>query len=274
MTTASTQASSVVLRVESLRLPFAIMYANGQVMEAQVICVVNVGENKVISFCTTQLSESEVGVRQALYEAIVAGRRPSSESRDGLEWALPSQIQVLTSEEHAVLLSPLCAELSIGLETHVNKGPNTRTPIVQEIDRRWANAGVQYQNRILPVSRFEMQFDNLLVHVQGHGPKRHEKEQNRMYGALRGYGRDPGESLASLRQLMLMTPGVIEDGTIVQGGVRYTDELLRLWPGRRVQLRQSFESKATTWVYFEQNVVCIARAAELRRKDGSYRSGR
>lgn len=58
------------------------------------------------------------------------------------------------------------------------------------------------------------------------------------------------------------------------GGVAafYGYRLLTLFPNTPVTLRQSEHSEATTWIYLDGETLCEAKARELRRPDGTYRT--
>ena len=82
-------------------------------------------------------------------------------------------------------------------------------------------------------------------------------------------------AIPALRQLLPVHPGTIDaDGAVEFDGLHYEDDLLKYWPGHRVQLRRSEQAEATAWVYLDGEVLCQAMARELRRKDGTHRPNR
>jgi hypothetical protein len=48
-------------------------------------------------------------------------------------------------------------------------------------------------------------------------------------------------------------------------------EVLKLWPGASVTVRRSVTAESDAWIYRNDEIVCLAKARELQRKDGTYR---
>jgi len=47
---------------------------------------------------------------------------------------------------------------------------------------------------------------------------------------------------------------------------------MMLFPGTPVTLRCSEQSEAIAWIYLNGEILCEAKARELRRPDGTYRA--
>ena len=118
--------------------------------------------------------------------------------------------------------------------------------------------------RVLPQSHCAAILDSFLSRVHGYGPLREGKQRDQAFAQAKGYNQDPAALFPLLRALLPEQRAVItEDGFVIDGHVRYADELLRFWPGSPVTLRRSAHSTATAWVSLEGEILC--QATGLRR---------
>jgi len=89
---------------------------------------------------------------------------------------------------------------------------------------------------------------------------------------LIGYNRDPAWQMPALRVLLPAYEGVVDaHGEVECEGMHYAADLLSLFCHQPVALRLSQHSEATAWVYLDGEILCEAKARELRRKDDTYR---
>lgn len=63
-----------------------------------------------------------------------------------------------------------------------------------------------------------------------------------------------------------------QDGEVAFDGLHYVDQVLSYWAGSPVEVRRSEQIEAVLWVYLQGEILCLARARELARRDGSYRA--
>jgi hypothetical protein len=117
-------------------------------------------------------------------------------------------------------------------------------------------------------------FDTYLFKIYGYSPEREKEKRREQWRRLNGYNRDPSTVLPLLREFLPKYQGVIKHGAIQVNGLHYKHPLLAYWPEAQVTIRVSLEAESRCWVYIGGDVLCEARARELRRRDGSYRDNR
>jgi hypothetical protein len=145
-------------------------------------------------------------------------------------------------------------------------------PSLISLMERWAK---DFADRTLTTESFLKAFDTYIYRILGSSPIRWHKEQERAFAHLIGYNRDPAWHFPALRWLLPAKPSVISDEGAVSGnGLTYCHEVLKLWPGAPVTVRSSVTAEADAWIYMDHEVVCLAKARELQRKDGTYRPWR
>ena len=84
-----------------------------------------------------------------------------------------------------------------------------------------------------------------------------------------GYNRDPAWHFPALLRLLPERVGVISDeGAVSCAGLTYCHEVLKLWPGALVTVRCSVMADSDAWIYRDDEIICLAKARELQRKDG------
>jgi hypothetical protein len=104
-------------------------------------------------------------------------------------------------------------------------------------------------------------------------PLRAKRQSDREFAGLLGYNRDPAWQLPALRLLLPAHQSIINNqGEVEFDGLHFQDDLLTLFPNTPVTLRQSEYSEATAWIYLDDEILSEARARELRRPDGTYRT--
>lgn len=237
-----------------------------KVYRPTLLCVLDTGSARVLSFRIAPESQTEKAVSLSIYDTIVAERQPSRESSAGLIWRLPEELatEICLSRDTQNALS--------GMGIGIKSGPETAGPLLKALRGDWDK---NLSGRIFQPNRFSMLFDNYLQKIHRYGPVQMWQDQARAFAQLIGYNRDPAWQFPALRQLLPRQVGYIAvDGIVEYDGLHYEDPLLAYWPGQRVTLRISQQAEATAWVYLDDEILCQATAQELRRKDGSYRLNR
>jgi len=125
--------------------------------------------------------------------------------------------------------------------------------------------------RALPRSQCAAILDSYLERIHGYGPIREGERRDEAFAQAQGYNQDPATLFPLLRSLLPERKGMItDDELVIDGFLRYTDELLRFWPRNHVTLRHSAHSPNTAWIFLEGEVLC--RAKGLRQvMDGGRR---
>lgn len=235
-----------------------------------IVCLLDLAREAVIAFrvADDQLAGAAYGL--VVYDALLAGRRPSQHSATGLTWRVPERLIV----ERELPQGPRegCSRLGIVLETRPDP-PQLRHRLQSGFQR-------EITGRQLEVDRWADAFDTYLHKVHGYSPLRDREGRDREHHHLVGYNRDPAWQCPALRHFLPQYSGAIaKDGTIPYDGMHYADDLLAYWPGAAVTFRRSEQTEALIWVYLDWvyldgDMLCAALARELRRRDGSYRSRR
>lgn len=198
----------------------------------------------------------------ALYEAILAHRRPHPRVATGLIWYLPQRI--ITTFPLSQPCIAACTRVGIQVEEST-----AGIPFLGHIRETWER-GVA--GRTLSVNQCAGLLDTYLRKIHDYGPLRELEEHARAYTPLIGYNQDPAWQFPLLREFLTLYPGgITTEGEVPFEGLHYTHELLSYWPEYPVTIRRSIHTEATAWIYLDGEILCQAHARELRRRDGSYR---
>lgn len=231
-----------------------------------ILCVVEPEPLRVLAFRIARPENLEEGVGLVLYDALVAQRYPAREGSAGVCWRFPTTL--VSTMEISQHWQASCVALLLSLQY----AQGCSLSKLKALEDLWAG---DLSSRCLPERYFAFLVDTYLAKVHGYGPLRNQQEQERRFARLTGYTRDPLEQFPALGHLLPHVPSHIEaDGSIGNAGLHYTDELLTYWPGCPVELCLSPAAEALAWVYLEGELLCQARARELRRQDGTYRLNR
>ena len=177
---------------------------------------------------------------------------------------IPARIRI--SGKLPLGLDIVCRDLGITLEM-----TETPLPLVQTIEATWN----QYPTAVNTVQQFRQIFDTYLLQQHGFSPLRTKRQQDHTFGHLLGYNRDPAWQLPALRSLLPAHPATInQQGEVEFDGLHFQDDILTFFPTTAVTLRPSEHSEATAWIYLDGEILCEAKAHELRRADGTYRPRR
>jgi len=224
-------------------------------------------ENKTscaLSYRLMKHPDDMVAYALALYDALAGQRIPAQDGAAGLRWDLPQRIEVVgdVSNEMRAVCQSLKLELSPTASRHA---------LLAELEVAWQ----QTQAALYTPQQFILMFDTYLRKQHGYGPRRAAQRRRREYAGLIGYNRDPAWQMPALQLLLPAYEGVVDaHGQVECEGLHYATDLLALFPYMPVTLRLSLHSESTAWVYLDGEILCEARARELRRRDGTYRDRR
>ncbi len=229
-----------------------------------VVCIIDIETPHVLALRVTRDEQLLHDIRLVLYDAICAERRPAPEA-GGVVWNLPTRLAIEPSLLDS--LGPVCNPFGIAVV------PDRATlPLLTALQSNWTSDLPQHP---LPVKDFAQICNRYLYNVHGHGPDSARKRQAYQFRHHLGYNRDPATQFPALRDVLPNTSGVIgDDGTVAVNGLHYTHTLLTHWRGMDVDVRTSPVTESRAWIYLDGDVLCEARARELRRPDGSYWSNR
>lgn len=230
-----------------------------------LLSIVDAQTMGVLAFRVCTQESLEQASRLVIYDAIAAQRKPSTESRDGLIWFIPTRL------ETALVLEPdkvdICANLGIEVTDD-----DKRMSIIEDLQHSWWR---DISGRVLSENELAMFFDNYLYKSSGFSPLRSRTEMARECVNLNGYSKDPAGQFPALRALLPISTAFVDSaGRVRLDGLTYEDPLLRYWIGQEVQVRRSAHFEATAWIYVNNDVLCEAKARELQRTNGSYRANR
>jgi hypothetical protein len=159
-----------------------------------------------------------------------------------------------------------CRDLDILLE-RADSQPLLATTIASDWDAQTRATFTEQQ--------FRLTFDTYLHRMHGFGPLRVMRQRNHEFAGLLGYNRDPAWQLPALRSLLPVHQATISAaGDVAFDGLHFCDDVLTLFPDMPITLRLSQQSAAAAWIYLDDEILCEAKARELRRTDGTYRSAR
>lgn len=254
--------------ISTLELDITIIDQVGKQFSPAIAFVIDVAQDKIVAFQVGDLSDIAKLSQQALYAAFAAWRSPEALSPGGLKWHLPKQLFVPSAwADHCALT---LRSLGIAV-TPCRKHSEGCSSMLSRLKGNWSK---DLHGRIIPKQNFEAIFDNLLFRWQGDAPWRTELERTQQYQRLIGFNYEPAAVVPALRELLPTENAVISDGAVLYDELHYQHELLAYWPGAPVLLRRLPEKESSCWIYLDNMVLCEAKAQELRRKDGSYRTSR
>jgi len=234
---------------------------DGSSYSPHIMCIED-AKSRVLAFRITQEERVEENVALAVYDAVVSQRLPSKDGVAGLTWQIPATIIA------RVDVSQACCDACAGIQVDIVAAPDD-IPCPELVHSDWPR---DLKGRVLPEDHFARLFDNYLNKVNGYGPLSQRELQYREFAQLVGYNRDPAWQFPALRDFLPVRHGVVQDAAVECDGLHYADELLAYWPGKPATVRRSETSDATAWVYLDGEILCEAKARELRRRDGSYRT--
>lgn len=215
-----------------------------------VTYVLGTEPERVIAFGVAEASE-EMGVQSALYDALVAQRRPAKDGSAGLRWDLPNGVASGVNLDRECVLT--LHALGIAVEP-----ATSQTPLDRALCGDWT---CDLRGRTVPIHRFALLLDTYLRRLHGHGPLRIAEDDARRFAQRIGYNRDPAWQFPALRRLLPHADATIDDdGMVIYDGLRYAHALLSYWPHHAIALRRSRHARTTAWVYLDGDVLCRAVA--------------
>lgn len=238
-----------------------------EVTNPVVFCVLDLNHLNVLAFRVGESGRDEDETASlAIYDAITAGRCPSSSSTDGVRWKTPAVINYPGD------LPGRCCQaiehFGIGLQPTVTK----EIALITELRDNWDR---DIKGQIFTLSEFNGIFDYYLHKAHGYGPLRTQIANEKEFYHLIGFNRDPAGQLPALRQLLPERSGMITaNGEVYYDGLHYWHPLLEYWPNQPITLQRSEYAESTAWINLDGGILAEAKARELRRKDGSYRRHR
>lgn len=243
----------------------SIQQATASAYRPSIAWCVEASAPRALSFCIAPLDAANENAARALYDAIIAHRRPQVRVPTGLIWHLPKRIMTTVPLSRPCVAA--CTRAGILVEES-----SAAIPLLDHIRETWER-GVA--GRTLLASQCAGLLDAFLRRAHGYGPRRTSEQQAHRYASLVGYGQDPVGQFPLLREFLPTVASCIEtDGAVAYDGLHYTHELLSYWPAHAVTLRRSAHTRAVAWIYLDGEILCQAHARELRRRDGSYGSER
>ena len=223
---------------------------------------VAMGESRALAFRIAPPEAVDEQTPLVLYDGIVALRHPLTRAATGLLWHLPKRIATtipLSSSPRAA-----CARVGIEVEE-----ATAEPPLIQAVRDRWERGVAR---RILRDGQCAGLLDTYLTRAHGYGPLRERERHAHELRSLAGYNQDPAWQFPLLREFLpAQASSVTEEGAVAYDGLHYAHELLSYWPGYPATIRRSAHMEAAAWIYLDGEVLCLAYARELRRRDGSYR---
>lgn len=220
------------------------------------------GESRALAFRIASTAPVGEQTPLVLYDGVVALRRPLAHVNTGLLWRLPKRIA--TTIPLSSSLRAACVRVGIEVEE-----TTVEPPLIQTVRERWER-GVA--GRTLRGGQCAGLLDTYLARAHGYSPLRESERHARELRSLVGYNQDPAWQFPLLREFLpAVASGVAEEGTVAYDGLHYAHELLSYWPGHPATVRRSAHMEAAAWIYLDGEILCLAYARELRRRDGSYR---
>ena len=230
-----------------------------------VLCVIDTTQPRVLSFQLASEETCEQHLSFALFTALLASRRPHRSALTGILWHLPKRIMTempLPSESTSA-----CCRLGIVVEAAIES--HSVSQMLQSVFLS------HLAGQVLSVTQCERLLDRSLEKAFGHGPLRLQAQQSHDYAHLIGYAQEPDWLFPLLRVFLPRQFGTISsEGMIEYDNLHYADDLLPYFVNTSVTLRRSPYAEASLWVYVGQEILCLAKACELRRHDGTYRRSR
>ncbi len=221
-----------------------------------IVCIIDTQTQHMLAFRIAPLDTLAESIPLALYDAIAAQRQPHPFALAGLLWQLPRRI--ITEETLSRECSTICKRMGIQVET-----TTCTQPLLEALRDTWATG---LDGRILPRSQCAAILDSFLERIHGYGPIREGKRRDEAFAQAQGYNQDPAALFPLLRALLPERKGMItDDGLVIDGYLRYADQLLHLWPRTQVTLRHSAHSTNIAWIFLEGEILCQAKG--LRRSN-------
>ena len=225
-----------------------------------IVCIIDTQTQHMLAFRIAPLDTLAESIPLALYDAIAAQRQPHPFALAGLLWQLPRRI--ITEETLSRECSTICKRMGIQVETTM-----CTQPLLEALRDTWATG---LDGRILPRSQCAAILDSFLERIHGYGPIREGERRDEAFAQAQGYNQDPAALFPLLRALLPERKGMItDDGLVIDGYLRYADQLLHLWPRTQVTLRHSAHSTNIAWIFLEGEVLCQAKGLHLVRDGGS-----
>jgi hypothetical protein len=225
-----------------------------------IICIIDTHTQHMLAFRIAPLETLAESIPLALYDAIAAQRQPHPYALAGLLWQLPRRIS--TEETLSPECSTICRRMGIQVET-----TGCTQPLLEALRDTWATG---LEGRILPRSRCAAILDSFLERIHGYGPLREGERRDEAFAQAQGYNQDPAALFPLLRALLPERKGIITDeGLVIDGYLRYSDELLRFWPRTQVTSRHSAHATDRAWIFLEGEVLCQAKGLRQVRDGGS-----
>ncbi|NNJ13454.1 hypothetical protein EKD04_024315 [Chloroflexales bacterium ZM16-3] len=251
-------------QIAHIQLAARLVVADGAVVAPSMVVVLDCETTHVLSYRLMRHSFDAIAHTLVLYDALIGQRTPDQDGAAGLRWDIPRRIEVVSEVSDEV--RAICQTLDLELAATTN-----RHPLLAEIEMAWQ----QVQAALYTPQQLALTFDTYLSTQHGYGPRREAKQRRRAYAGLIGYNRDPAWQMPALRLLLPAYQAVTDaHGQVEHDGLHYADDLLALFPNTPVTLRLSLYSESTAWVYLDGEILCEAKAQELRRRDGTYRDRR
>ena len=216
---------------------------------------------RALSFSIAPIDAADDNATRALYDAIMAHRRPQARVPTGLIWHLP--VRIVTTVPLSWPCVAACTRAGIQVEEST-----AEIPLLEHIRKTWEHGVV---GRTLLARHCSGLLDAFLHRAHGYGPRRAYEQQAHRYASLVGYGQDPAGQFPLLREFLPAVESSIEaDGAVPYGGLHYTHGWLSYWLGYPVTLRRSAHTRAVAWIYLDGEILCQAHARELCRRDDRY----
>lgn len=231
-----------------------------------VLCVVDLARRCLLSYqLASQDDTQQQQMSLAFYTAVCSLRRPHQQAPTGVLWHLPKQLiteALLPSESLTA-----CRRLGIPVNTEASQHP-----FLQTLQTIWAS---ELAGRTLSHDHSMRLLDRSLEKTFGNGPLHVQAQHDQVYAHLSGYSQEPEWLFPLLRVFLPERSSMItSEGMIEIDDLHYADDLLQYFVGRSVTVRRPKGADAHLWVYLEQDILCQAKAHELRRHDGTYRRSR
>jgi hypothetical protein len=248
----------------SLHLNHIIVRSNKSDAHPTIAIIIDRLQNQVIAWRSISPDRTDTTRALAFYDALSLQREPAQRAPVGLRWTVPERLYVMGDMPPGLDL--ICDELGIELEVM-----DMQLPLISAIESSWAGQAMT----TFTEQQFQLTFDTYLHRLHGFGPLRMRRQKNHEFTHLLGYNRDPAWQFPALRSILPAHQATINhQGEVEFDGLHFQDELLRLFPNTSIMLRQSEHSEATAWIDLDGEILCEAKAHELRRADGTYRAYR
>lgn len=234
--------------------------------QPKIICIVELEQARVLAY-RIATNDLDNAIKLVIYDALISARQPAILTPTGLVWHVPTRFHTeinLNSEADRVIRQ----DLQVPIEHQVKQ-----SPFIDTLRAGWKENLI---GRIVSRNHFDRVFDNYLHRIHKYGPKKVQTDLEEEYASLIGYSQDPASLFPSLRWLLPPYKATVSttEPVVFFDGLHYTDPLLKYWSGEEIALRRSEQTESTAWIYFEGEILCEAKARELRRSDGSYRQSR